>query len=102
MLYFYSMRHSIVVGERILVFLQLYMITYSRQESNFIPCNVQVIKPVLIVFTNSAHLLVRNKVSNLKQLSQIALLELYSISNIKVLIATSVTLILRCFVRIFL
>lgn len=58
-----------MVGERILLFLQLYMITYSRPEYYFILCNVQVIKPVLVVFMNSDYLLLRKKVSNLKQLS---------------------------------
>lgn len=63
------MRHSFVVGEGVLVFLQLYMITYSRLEYYFIFCNVQVIKPVLVVSANSDHLFLRIKVSNLKQLS---------------------------------
>lgn len=90
-----------MVGERILVFLQLYMITYSRPKYYFIVCNIQVIKPSLVVFTSSDHLLLRKKVSNLKQLSQIALLELCITNNLKFLIAAIITLIFGCLVRIF-
>lgn len=56
------MRHSIVVGERILVFLQLYMITYSRPEYYcFILCNADVMKLVLVVFLKADNILLRKK-----------------------------------------
>lgn len=67
LLYFYSMRHNAVVGEKILVFLQLYVITSSSPEQCFILCNVHpMMKSVVVTFMNCDNILLGKNVSNFK------------------------------------
>lgn len=56
-----------MVREKILVFLQLYVITYSSPEQYFILCNVHpMMKSVVVTFMNCDNILLGKNVSNFK------------------------------------